>query len=204
MDDSIKKQEALTFVAEKMPAPIYSDLRAYCEKRRHDEVWDYNWKLAGALDQQSSLNDHKLECPDLEDYLLFNTNKIWNDIYLTCPWEFNTCKDPTRYMRLKSLWVNYQKKGEYNPCHTHAGIASFVIFVDIPYGPDERDAHMSNGGLQIEKAVLPLDSSWNGTLILFPSTTMHAVYPYYSTDKERITVAGNIAWDVEGPDEEHY
>ena len=33
---------------------------------------------------------------------------------------------------------------------------------------------------------------------------MHAVYPYYSTDKERITVAGNIAWDVEGPDEEHY
>ena len=204
MDDSIKKQEALTFVAEKMPAPIYSDLRAYCEKRRHDEVWDYNWKLAGALDQQSSLNDHKLECPDLEDYLLFNTNKIWNDIYLTCPWEFNTCKDPTRYMRLKSLWVNYQKKGEYNPMHSHAGIASFVIFVDIPYGPDERDAHMSNGGLQIEKAVLPLDSSWNGTLILFPSTTMHAVYPYYSTDKERITVAGNIAWDVEGPDEEHY
>ena len=204
MDDSIKKQEALTFVAEKMPAPIYSDLRAYCEKRRHDEVWDYNWKLAGALDQQSSLNDHKLECPDLEDYLLFNTNKIWNDIYLTCPWEFNTCKDPTRYMRLKSLWVNYQKKGEYNPMHSHAGIASFVIFVDIPYGPDERDAHMSNGGLQIEKAVLPLDSSWNGTLILFPSTTMHAVYPYYSTDKERITVAGNIAWDVDGPDEEHY
>ena len=187
-----------------MPAPIYSDLRAYCEKRRHDEVWDYNWKLAGALDQQSSLNDHKLECPDLEDYLLFNANKLWNDIYLTCPWEFNTCKDPTRYMRLKSLWVNYQKKGEYNPMHSHAGIASFVIFVDIPYGSDERDTHMSNGGLQLEKDVLPLDSSWNGTLILFPSTTMHAVYPYYSTDKERITVAGNIAWDVEGPDEEHY
>ena len=202
--DNLHTQSNLTFIAEKLPENIYKDLYAYCEKRRHDEVWDYNWKLAGALDQQSSLNDHKLECPDLEDYLLFNTNKIWNDIYLTCPWEFNTCKDPTRYMRLKSLWVNYQKKGEYNPMHSHAGIASFVIFVDIPYGSDERDTHMSNGGLQLEKDVLPLDSSWNGTLILFPSTTMHAVYPYYSTDKERITVAGNIAWDVEGPDEEHY
>ena len=198
--DNIHTQSNLTFIAEKLPENIYKDLYAYCEKRRHDEVWDYNWKLAGALDQQSSLNDHKLECPDLEDYLLFNTNKIWNDIYLTCPWEFNTCIG----LYSPFLWVNYQKKGEYNPCHTHAGIASFVFFVDIPYGPDERDAHMSNGGLQIEKAVLPLDSSWNGTLILFPSTTMHAVYPYYSTDKERITVAGNIAWDVEGPDEEHY
>ena len=133
MDDSIKKQEALTFVAEKMPAPIYSDLRAYCEKRRHDEVWDYNWKLAGALDQQSSLSEWKYECPKLEEYLLDRVNGIWDWVYTTCPWEFNKTKDITKFIKLHNLWVNYQKKNQYNPIHVHSGVVSFVIFVDIPY-----------------------------------------------------------------------
>ena len=99
---------------------------------------------------------------------------------------------------------NYQKKGEYNPMHNHAGIASFAIFIDIPYGPNERDAHKSNGAFQLEGEVLPVDNSWNGSMLLFPATTNHAVYPYYTTEHERVTVAGNITWAVEGPDEEHY
>ena len=202
--DNIHNQSNLTFIAEKLPENIYKDLYAYCEKRRDDQVWNFNWRLAGALNQQSGLNEHKYECPGLEQYLLSNAAKLWNEIYLTCPWEFNSTPDPTRFMKLHNLWVNYQKKGEYNPMHNHAGIASFAIFIDIPYGPDERDAHRSNGAFQLEAEVLPVDNSWNGSMLLFPATTNHAVYPYYTSDKERITVAGNITWAVEGPDEEHY
>ena len=113
--DNIHTQSNLTFVAEKLPENIYSDLRSYCERRRHDKVWNFNWRLAGALNQQSSLGEHRYECPGLEQYLLNNAAKLWNEIYLTCPWEFNTSKDPTRFMKLHNLWVNYQKKGEYNP-----------------------------------------------------------------------------------------
>ena len=163
-----------------------------------------NSRLAGALDQQSSLSEWKYECPKLEEYLLDRVNGIWDWVYTTCPWEFNKTKDITRFIKLHNLWVNYQKKNQYNPIHVHSGVVSFVIFVDIPYGPEERNNFYSDGAFQLEKEVLPVDSSWNGTLLMFPSTTNHAVYPFRSTEKERTTVSGNIAWNVEGPDEEHY
>jgi len=56
----------------------------------------------------------------------------------------------------------------------------------------------------LEADILPVDKSWNGVILMFPSTTKHAVYPYYTTDKERITISGNIIWNVDGTDEEHY
>jgi hypothetical protein len=33
---------------------------------------------------------------------------------------------------LEDLWVNFQKKGEYNPPHSHSGHISFVIYLNIP------------------------------------------------------------------------
>jgi len=203
-DSNIHSQSNLNFVAEKIPEDIYWSLLDYTRKRRLDEVWNMNSRLAGALDQQSSLSEWKYECPGLEEYLLDRVNGIWDWVYTTCPWEFNKTKDITRFIRLHNLWVNYQKKDQYNPVHVHSGVVSFVIFVDIPYGPEERDNFYSDGAFQLEKEVLPVDSSWNGTLLMFPSTTNHAVYPFRSTNKERTTVSGNIAWNVEGPDEEHY
>ena len=61
--DNLHTQSNLTFIAEKLPENIYKDLYAYCEKRRDDQVWNFNWRLAGALNQQSGLNEHKYECP---------------------------------------------------------------------------------------------------------------------------------------------
>ena len=122
----------------------------------------------------------------------------------TCPWDFEEVKDVTPFIRLRNLWVNYQKQYEYNPIHTHTGIVSFVIFTDIPYGSEERESHNSNGAFQLEADVLPVDKTWNGVILMFPSTTKHAVYPFKSTQKERVTVSGNLIWNVEGVDEEHY
>ena len=34
---------------------------------------------------------------------------------------------------LTGLWVNFQKKGEFQPIHNHYGLMSFVIWMDIPY-----------------------------------------------------------------------
>ena len=203
-DSNIHSQSNLNFKAEKIPQDIYYSLLNYTRKRRLDEVWNMNSRLAGALDQQSSLSEWKYECPKLEEYLLDRVNGIWDWVYTTCPWEFNKTKDITKFIKLHNLWVNYQKKNQYNPIHVHSGVVSFVIFVDIPYGPEERNNFYSDGAFQLEKEVLPVDSSWNGTLLMFPSTTNHAVYPFRSTEKERTTVSGNIAWNVEGPDEEHY
>ena len=92
--------------------------------------------------------------------------------------------------------MNYQKPGQYNPYHCHHGVVSFVIFVDIPYGVEERKDFASDGGFQLEDRLINVDRSWNGQVLMFPSPTNHAVYPYHSTDKERITVAGNLFWKV--------
>jgi len=200
----IYNQSNLQFVAEKIPLKFYNKLKEYTEERRIDETWNMNSKLAGALQQQSSLSEWKIKCPGFEEYLISLCHLIWMEIYETCPWDFESTSNITPFLKLRNLWVNYQRRGEYNPVHTHSGVVSFVVFIDIPYGSEEREQHKSNGSFQLESEVLPVDKSWNGAILLFPSSTKHAVYPYYTTDKERITVAGNICWNVDGPDEEHY
>ena len=130
-DSNIHSQSNLNFIAEKIPQDIYYSLLNYTRKRRLDEVWNMNSRLAGALDQQSSLSEWKYECPKLEEYLLDRVNGIWDWVYTTCPWEFNKTKDITKFIKLHNLWVNYQKKNQYNPIHVHSGVVSFVIFVDI-------------------------------------------------------------------------
>ena len=200
----IYNQSNLSFVSEKIPENLYQSLLAYTKKRRKDETWNYNGRLAGALEQQSSLSEWVHECPGFEEYIIRLSTQLWSEVYETCPWDFQQTKDVTPYIKLRNLWVNYQRKNEYNPMHTHSGIVSFVIFADIPYGPEERNTHRSNGAFQLEAEVLPVDKSWNGVILMFPSTTKHAVYPFKSTDTERVTVSGNLTWNVEGPDEEHY
>tara|TARA_A100001234_G_scaffold221281_1_gene236669 strand:- start:592 stop:1197 length:606 start_codon:yes stop_codon:yes gene_type:complete len=200
----IYQQSNLSFVSEKIPDNLYRDLLAYTRKRRGDETWNYNTRLAGALEQQSSLSEWKHECPGFEDYVVDLSRDLWNEVYETCPWDFQETRDVSPFIKLRNLWVNYQRQNEYNPVHTHSGIVSFVIFVDIPYGAEERTTHRSNGAFQLEAEVLPVDKSWNGVILMFPSTTKHAVYPFKSTTDERVTVSGNLTWNVEGPDEEHY
>ena len=34
--------------------------------------------------------------------------------------------------------------------------------------------------------------SREGTMLFFPSKLLHAVYPFYNCDKERVSISGNI------------
>ena len=43
-------------------------------------------------------------------------------------------------IELFNLWVNFQKKHEFNPIHIHDGLYSFVIWHKVPYlYEDERE-----------------------------------------------------------------
>ena len=48
-------QDSFSFLSEKMPQNLYQELLSYTQRRRKEETWNYNNKLAGALEQQSSL-----------------------------------------------------------------------------------------------------------------------------------------------------
>ena len=39
---------------------------------------------------------------------------------------------------------------------------------------------------------IPVDKSFEGKMIMFPASQYHAVYPFYTSDEERITVSGNL------------
>lgn len=110
---------------------------------------------------------------------------------------------------LDEVWVNFQKKHEFNPSHTHPGLLSFVIWLDIPFLIDEElslpNTHKSKtpvpGNFQflysnilgeIFPYSIPVDKTFNGTIVLFPSKLTHLVYPFYTSDDFRITVSGNF------------
>ena len=114
---------------------------------------------------------------------------------------------------LTSLWVNFQKKHEFNPIHSHGGVYSFVIWHKIPYliedeikqFPDMEESEVRAGQFAFvfpkETGVigtddLPVDKTWEGRIALFPSKLSHLVYPFYSSDEERITISGNLVLKV--------
>lgn len=110
-------------------------------------------------------------------------------------------------------WVNFQKKYEYNPIHSHSGVISFVIWYQIPFNyEDERvmgagkdalhnKSTTNNGqfnfvfhnGSQVVTQGFNMDKTWNGYMAMFPSSLGHMVYPFYTSDNYRITISGNIS-----------
>jgi hypothetical protein len=114
---------------------------------------------------------------------------------------------------MDSFWVNFQKQHEFNPLHNHLGVYSFVVFMKIPY--DWREQHeipfvkessapkASNFEFvftdvmgHIRNYTYHLDSSFEGIMLFFPAEMMHQVYPFYNCEEDRITISGNIVYDI--------
>ena len=83
------------------------------------------------------------------------------------------------------IWTNFAYKGDDNPMHNHAGFLSGVIYYKNHGHPTIFDEY--NCAYEGE----------DGTMVMFPSSTLHHVEPQTS-NKERITLAFNIS--NHGPD----
>ena len=110
---------------------------------------------------------------------------------------------------LKSLWVNYQKKAEYNPPHCHNGDISFVIYPSIPKELEDEptgaadDDQVKGGNIVLAhnethfQNFLSFTTSlqniqpYTGLILMFPSHLVHHVYAFQQ-DVERVSVSGNI------------
>jgi len=92
---------------------------------------------------------------------------------------------------LNDVWVNFQKKNEFNAAHTHNGIYSFVIWLKCPSPATFQFTYPNTlGGLN--HLAYNTDSSYENMMILFPAQFLHQVYPFYESDEERVSIAGNI------------
>jgi hypothetical protein len=116
-------------------------------------------------------------------------------------------------IELFNLWVNFQKKYEFNPMHIHDGLYSFVIWHKVPYTmKDERERlasmmdndfragmfafFFSDPSGKISQEALPVDKSWEGKVALFPANLNHCVYPFYTSDEYRISISGNLGFKI--------
>ncbi len=116
---------------------------------------------------------------------------------------------------VSTYWVNFQKKHEFNPIHTHDRDLSFVIWLKIPTswedqcklsfldGIQDHEKKVSNFEFimtnmlgKIEHYQYHLNPSMEGCMILFPSKLNHQVYPFYESDEERISVSGNVTLEL--------
>jgi hypothetical protein len=99
-------------------------------------------------------------------------------------------------------WFNIQKKGEFLSNHFHDGILSYSLWIDIPFEDniDEKNEKFNSCfelmytniiGKIVSKKIF-VDKSWEGKMILFPSTIVHCVYPFFKTKGDRVSVAGNM------------
>jgi len=111
---------------------------------------------------------------------------------------------------LESLWVNFQRQHEFNPPHDHAGVYSFVIWMQIPTSYEEQrklpiavesnaDNHISNFAFsytntlgRVSTFAYNMEKEAEGYMVMFPSAMLHQVFPFYENDGERISISGNI------------
>ena len=190
---------------------IHPQTDHWIESKLDKETMDYLWsqikmakenhkdKLVGHLASSLTLPDTKGK---LNDCVVNLSKNLYNG-YFTPQFEQGI-------LSVKHLWVNFQKKYDFNPIHNHTGTLSFVIWMKIPYTQEDeantaRTKGIAEGCLsgcftflftgmlgQIIKHNYHLNPSYDGTILIFPSQMNHAVYPFYTSDEERISISGNI------------
>ena len=188
----------------KIPDDIFNSLKLVIG----DKSVENNANLAGNIEQEFKLNTY---IPILEKYLL---DEIGNDPTLMgyMNREFS-CNTEDRLLALTSLWVNFQKKHEFNPIHNHDSVFSFVIFIKIPFlmeeqikiSPGRKSNFQCAGNVEFihagflgntETIKYAVDKTWEQKMLIFPAKLCHCVYPFYGTDEYRITMSGNVRFRV--------
>ena len=184
------------------------------EKTRH------NHHLAGNI-----LGEYLMDAnfPNLEKFLIecIESNN-WYATYLDEEFKkyLRNYEGDTYRLRLNliNLWCNEMYKHEFNPIHSHSGLFSFIIFIQVPFDAEQMQKMSPGVGSNSPKAgylsfilpdwfkrvaeiYYPVDKSWEQTMLLFPSGLQHLVYPFYEVNEPRITVSGNLAYSkVNNPD----
>jgi len=204
----------------KFDPPNFGWLQVKLSKKEIDFLWEaiehkgevWNSSLAGNISRSNLIDDK-------DNWFFNNVLRDMMDIYTNeYPqiWsihnQFNAgmLRHP---LKLDTMWVNCQKKGEFNPLHHHSGKFSFVIFMKIPTEfedqknlPHAKESNadcISNFEFQYISTLgdmMPFNyrmGKWaEGGLLFFPSQLMHGVYPFYECDEDRITISGNLTYDT--------
>lgn len=193
------------FISMDVPEYIMLEVRKEIEAIKSDfsKAESFNNRLAGNIQHQYGAEKLK---PILRSLLL--------DLAYEYEQHFDYLRnirvlDKDAYLDVGPLWVNFQKSGEYNPMHNHSGVYSFALWVNIPYlrvnelaYADKTPVESNRNGCftfsysstlgGIHEHTVQLDKTLENKIVFFPACMQHAVYPFFTSDEYRISVAGNI------------
>ena len=193
----------------KVPQDILNEIKISVDEIQSDftKAIPHNQNLAGQIDKEyaTQLTNKAAQYIKhaVEQYCEFNPTyiqEIYGQFHVTPKLKYEG-----------RTWINFQEKYEYNPLHNHNGIFSYVIWYQIPffkedevkygagkYKPREHPNHNGNfsfmyyDGEYILEEPLSVDKTGEGYMAVFPSSLMHQVYPFYTSDDYRITISGNV------------
>ena len=194
------------YYLDKIPQNVYNELKIFIDNLsfNFDKGKKVNNHLAGEIKKEYQLTPGL----HLTDYLKGLFEKIETELGYLPLLNLNNPK-----LSADSAWINFMEKYEYNPPHFHSGLYSYVIWYQIPYNiedeinysPKDPSNEISlNGHFQffhitksyphphINGINLSIDKSKEGYIAIFPSSLQHTVFPFFTSDEYRITVAGNI------------
>jgi len=183
-------------------------LQDYIETAKKNPV-SHNDQLAGNISKSLTLED--------KDNWFFQTILIpliskYTEEYPTYMSGISVLTEDAPFC-LRTLWVNFQKENEFNPLHDHGGVFSFVVWVKIPTDWKEQHALPISANSNLPKASdfefqyttmlgnsahhsYFLDKTSEGRMLFFPAKLIHNVYPFYNCDEERVSISGNIMFDI--------
>lgn len=189
----------------KIPECVIEEIKKTLDDIKNElvDVVDFREKLAGHLEKETSLPI----TPNIK-YLVETMGLEYDKV-------FRDGKPDTKHIHeeqiigkelqyeLKTLWINYGKKYDFNPIHYHFGTYSFVIWINIPYkiedemkkyNPNTNKTSTFNFVYTLPSGEISSEEietkEWS--MIFFPSKLNHCVYPFYSSDEYRISISGNL------------
>lgn len=104
--------------------------------------------------------------------------------------------------KIDKQWINHQKEGQFIPNHTHEGIYSYSIWMQMPnieskkYAGNFQFTYTNIIGNQCTK-IINLSKENEGEILFFPSKLTHCVYPFYNSKDIRMSISGNVLLDVD-------
>ena len=183
-----------------IPQEIYQPVMQEIREIEADDrgIMKMNRTLAGQMEREYQLEKAKQHIVPYLEQMAREYQKNW-DYY------------QKENLKVDSLWVNLQKKTEYNPIHNHDGVLSYVAWMEIPYkrsneleqnhSKDSRTKTLSSTFQFIYSTILgnvvnevyDVENGWEGRIVMFPAKLLHIVYPFYTSDGYRISIAGNLS-----------
>jgi hypothetical protein len=194
---------------DKLPTDLYNKLYDEClTARKNNSVMISDLTSSGVPDH-FYIEKNIIELNNYVYQLISKYNNVFN--YLS---SFKLLSKDL-YLGMGKPWINFQKKHEFLPNHTHDGVLSYSIWIKIPYNEkEEKNYKRVNTDKEkfysfqfsytnilgaICQQNYEITKKTEGTILMFPSKLTHCVYPFYTSDDDRISISGNVNFDTNKP-----